>query len=206
MAKAYLIGGVPRCGKTTIALKTVAEHPMFATSTDSVRYTLRNLFSSKDNPALFNADASFEKTSGLELCKTGRASEIITVQNEESEVVWPSVRRIIEGYIEEDLDILVEGVALLPHLISELNCEYSAIFVGNTSPSHGEHMLRHARSGSYDWMSNRSDEAILEFAKFTNLFSEHFATEAKRYNMQFFDWSDSEYDTHIQRCVREVLN
>ena len=51
MAKAYLIGGVPRCGKTTIALKTVAEHPMFATSTDSVRYTLRNLFSSKDNPA-----------------------------------------------------------------------------------------------------------------------------------------------------------
>lgn len=205
MAKAYLIGGVPRCGKTTIALKAVREYPMFATSTDSVRYALRGLFSANDNLALFNAQKIFEKTSQLDLCKAGKASEIVTVQNEEFEAVWPSIRRIIEGYIEEDLDILVEGVALLPHLVNELACEYSAIFVGNTSLSHGRYMLDHARSGSYDWMSSRSDEAILEFAKLTNLFSEYFAAEAKKYGRQFLDWGDSEYDNHIQRCVQKIL-
>lgn len=205
VAKAYLIGGVPRCGKTSIALRVLKDKAMFATSTDSVRFSLRSLASADEQPALFNASEKFSEDHIRELCLSGRASEIIEAQNEESRAVWPTVQTIIQGYLQEDLDILVEGVAVLPEFVASLDWDRNVVFVGNTAPVHGEHMLAHARSGKYDWISDRSDDSIIAFAKFTNEFSNFLAEEALQYNMPFFDYATRDFDEHMQAATEKLL-
>lgn len=206
MAKVYLIGGVPRCGKTSIALQAVGKKPMFSTSTDSVRFLLRDVYTYEQMPALFDARDKFSESAVLELYSTGRAHEIIDAQNKESEIVWKAVRRVIDGYLEEDIDILIEGVAILPSFIATVECDYKAIFVGNTSPRHAEYMLAHARSGRYDWLSKRSDESIKAFAKFTNEFSEFFAQEAAKYNMEYVEYGDGDFNEYVAEAAEKLIN
>lgn len=205
MAKAYLIGGTPRCGKTSIALAALKVHPMFATSTDSIRYTLRDVLTKENVPDLFAAHEKFTEESIVRLCSSGKSSEIVEWQNKESRVVWKSVQRCIEGFIAEDLDILVEGVAILPEFLSQLTCEYSAVFVGNTDPSHVQHMLEYARSGRYDWMSAFNDETIRQFGQFTSVFSKYLQTESEKHGYRFVDMAQGDYEATKIEVVKQLL-
>lgn len=53
MATAYLVGSAPRGGKTTLALRVVARHPMFAVSADTVRDILQGVLKPDAHPDLF---------------------------------------------------------------------------------------------------------------------------------------------------------
>jgi 2-phosphoglycerate kinase len=205
MARAYLIGGTPRCGKTSIALDTVKIHPMFSTSTDSLRYILRGLLSADDYPDLFAASEKFTEEAIVALCSTGHAYEIVEWQNKESAVVWDAVKRCIEGFISEDLDILIEGVAIMPEFLSQLSCDYSAVFVGNSNPEHGKIMLDYARSGSYDWMRDFKDETILQFAEFTKKFSIYLHDESLKNGYKYFDMYTDDYARIKAAAVDELL-
>ncbi len=205
MAKAYLVGGVPRCGKTSVALKAVALRPMFSTSTDSTRYLLRSLSTADHQPALFAAAEVFSESHVLSLRESGSSQSIIDAQNQESEIVWKSVKRVIEGYIAEDLDVLVEGVAILPHLVGELQCDYAAVFLGNSSTRHGEQMLAYARSNRYDWLKTWSDDAIRALAEFTNDYSVYFEEQARKNGMAYFDGANGTFEDTITAATRSLL-
>lgn len=178
---------------------------MFSSSTDSIRYILRSTLTRENSPDLFGANDKFTEQSIIELCSTGRASEITDWQNKESKVVWKSVKQCIEGFIAEDLDILVEGVAILPEFIAELDCDFSTVFIGNTNKDHGQIMLDFARSGSYDWMSKFSDEAILQFGAFTSSFSNHLQAEAKKYGYKYYDMGAGDYTANKLVVVESLL-
>lgn len=203
-AKAYLVGGVPRTGKTTIARRLMAERPMFAISTDSIRMIQRNLVSEADYPELFEANSKFTETAMRELCAQGNASEIVDAQNAESEIVWRSVKDFIEGTVAEGFDVLVEGVAILPKLVDELNCDFRAVFVGNSSLERPA-MQRSAHADPLDWMHEYSDETFHQFSKFTALHSEYYNSEAKKHDLRYCEVKEETFEKDILSVLSHLL-
>jgi hypothetical protein len=64
------------------------------------------------------------------------------MQNKESVALWPSLLAFMNTFVEDKAVHIVEGVALLPNLVSQVtNSPRKVIYVGNTNPKHYQSML-----------------------------------------------------------------
>lgn len=118
MHKIILIGGAPTSGKTYLAKKLSQELNIPWISTDTIREQMRGIVRKEDYPALFkHAGATGDMAE--EFLTQNTAKEIVDHQNTESEDVWKGVKALIEGdYVWGSM--IIEGVAILPHLVSEI--------------------------------------------------------------------------------------
>jgi 2-phosphoglycerate kinase len=119
MDKIILIGGSPTAGKSYTA-KRIAEHLELPwISTDTIREQMRKIVRKEDYPDLFHhSEATSERA--VEFLTHNTANEIVKHQNEESVEVWKGVKALIEtDYVWNSF--IVEGVAILPHLIAGLS-------------------------------------------------------------------------------------
>lgn len=145
MAKAYFIGGTPRVGKTTLTIKTLHRKAMMAASTDALRYTLRQVLSKDEYPDLFYLGKYTSNDPERREYIRDHPENVIDIQNKESAIVWKSVNNFVKSNLEDGFDILIEGIAILPELLSKVDYEYQAIFLGNQSESHYDRILTSAR-------------------------------------------------------------
>jgi 2-phosphoglycerate kinase len=118
MDRVILIGGAPTVGKSYLARKIAEELDLPWISTDTVREQMRQVVRKEDYPHLFiHANATAE--TAVEFLTHNTAKEIVDHQNKESLEVWKGVEALINtDYVWGSF--VVEGVAVLPSLISEL--------------------------------------------------------------------------------------
>lgn len=154
MPKVYLIGGSPRTGKTYLTKDLLKQKPILATSTDAIRYMLRQIKNAEDEPDLFHLGKFTSNDAKHRKELLNEPEKFIDLQNKESKIVWKSLLDYIHSNMEDGQDILIEGIAVLPELVSKLECEFNAIFIGNKSIEHYETILKIARQDEYDWMHN----------------------------------------------------
>ena len=197
MANIYFIGGSPRVGKTKLTLLTVAKHPMFSISTDATREALRKIYTKQQKPALFKI---------CEVDQPGNVAWRIKVQVEESKEFWPFVVNNILSHNEDGLDVLVEGVAVLPELIKNFPLPNKAVFIGNTNEQHVETILKHAQTNKHDWLHTRDEAYIREFATFVTGYSKFIKAEAEKYSMQYIDMDSADYRSAQQRAADTLLH
>ena len=207
MPKAYLISGAPRIGKTTVMHALVEKRPMQSISTDTIRSLLRRMM-----PKTIENQALFERVEGVNgfareqiLLYLKDVNQVMDDQYDESRIVWEAVKHIITSSMEDGIDIAVEGVAVLPEKISELNCEWSAVVLGNTSKNLGDIVRKSAMENKYDWLHG-CDPQILDarigFLIESNL---HFKGQAERYNLPFVDIAEYGYENAIREAVEELM-
>lgn len=201
VAKVYLIGGAPRVGKTTLAHAFIAQKPILATSSDAIRYTLRNLISKSQMPDLFENNKYYTGNPVINDNVGLYLNKIIEYQNKESSIVWKSVVNFIEGNLIDGNDILIEGIAVVPEFVAKLTCEYSVIFLGNQEESHFEIMLNSARTNKYDWLSIRDDTGIKASFLFNKAYSKVMQKEAEKYNMKYLEMSDHNFQASLQEAM-----
>ena len=202
--KAYLIGGAPRTGKTVMMHRFMREKPMMAISTDAVRYLVRRIDAINDE-RLFSSHEQDQMSDEARIDQHNNQSDaVIRRQNTESEAVWPYCEKIIASNQEDGLDIFVEGVAVLPKLLSAAEYPHKAIFIGNQSEEFYDSIVKSARENTYDWMHSYSDELIKSYANFFNDLSRYFETECKKFGYQYIEASDQNFDETIKLCVNEL--
>lgn len=205
MAKAFLIGGTPRVGKTTLTLRFLKEKPILATSTDAVRYMMRQIIKKSDEPDLFHLGKYTSNNPEHQAYLRDHSSEIISIQNSESAIVWRSVKDLIESNIADGFDVLIEGIAVLPKFVRQLECAYTAVFLGNQSDLHVQTILHTARKNSNDWMHNLDDQTIEAFAIFNKSFSKYIQGEAARYNLHYVEVHDDNFEHDISQALTFLL-
>ena len=118
MNKIILIGGAPTNGKSYIARKLSEKLNLPWISTDTIREVMRKIVRPDDYPRLFKFAG--QEITAENYLSTHTPQQIVDSQNEESEVVWKGIK----AFIEEDYvwkTFIVEGVAILPHLVKELD-------------------------------------------------------------------------------------
>ncbi len=205
MAKAYLIGDPPRVGKTSLTLKFIERKPILATSTDAIRYTLRRVVDEHSKPDLFNVGKFTSNDPEQRKYLTEHVQEVIDQQNTESSIVWKSTVDFINSNLEDGFDILIEGIAVLPSFVKDLQCEYSVVFIGNQSDEHFNTILNQARNNPNDWLHNLEDETIKAFCLFGQCFSKYLEDEAKSLSMSYIEVMDNKFDECLTSALNELI-
>ena len=108
-----MIGGAPTTGKSTIAQSLAKQLELPWLSTDQIRNTMRVVANKDKYPNLFNGglDAETFHTSFT-------ASEIVDKEVAQSEAAWLGIKAFINEDYTWPNGFIIEGVNILPHLVS----------------------------------------------------------------------------------------
>jgi len=115
-------------------------------------------------------------------------AELIDYVRKESYVVWKAVEAFIRRENIKGRDILIEGVAILPELMSQLDdIPHRVVFIGNQGENHKENIKKTAEENEYDWMRDVSDQYIGAFAMFVKRMSGYIEQETKKHGFKYIE-------------------
>ncbi len=183
----FLVGGPPRIGKSIITREIQQKHAVSVVSTDTICAVLERVLSSETVPDLF----VFETLYALPMTErvtfiNKDPTALIAYVRKESAVVWNAVEAFVRREHEERRDVLIEGVAVLPELVSQLeHIPHRVVFLGNQSEHHHKNITQSIREHPHDWMQNMSDEYIDAFALFVRRMSAYVEQEANTYGFTY---------------------
>ena len=203
----YFVGGPPRVGKSIIARAVTERHGISAVSTDSLGAVLETVLDPEVAPGLF-AVSRFNEMAEADRIRlmTQDAASRIAYQIEESTAVWGAVEPFVLREQEEGRDLVVEGVAVLPELVAQLEgVDHRVVFVGNQGPRQRENIKRSAKENEHDWMRHASDEYIAAFATFVAAMSSYIEKEARRCRFAYIEMDGQSFSGTMAKVINVLL-
>ena len=185
----FLLGGPPRVGKSIISNEIRRKFAVSVVSTDTLGAVLENILSPEVAPDLFVFGKFNEMpmTERVKLIMEDPAA-LIDYVRKESHVVWKAVEAFIRRENNEGRDVLIEGVAVLPELMSLLDdIPHRVVFIGNQGENHKENIKKSADENELDWMRGVSDQYIGAYAMFVKRMSAYIEQEAKKYGFDYIE-------------------
>jgi 2-phosphoglycerate kinase len=202
----FLLGGPPRVGKSIISNEIRQKYALSVVSTDSLGAVLENVLSPEAAPDLF----VFGKVNEMPVAERVKfvmkdPAELIDYVRRESHVVWNAVEAFIRRENYEGRDVLIEGVAVLPELVSQLeDIPHRVVFIGNQGENHKENIKKSAEENEHDWMRGVSDQYIGAYAMFVKRMSAYIEQEAKKYGFKYIEM-DRELFGDVAEAVMKSL-
>ncbi len=165
----YLLGGVARTGKSTIARRFLIETgtPFFA-----LDYLMMGCHAAPQLGVDPNED---DRQIAAQLA--------------------PIIKAMATAMLENSEEYLLEGVQLQPQVAAELSRRFPGqvrtAFVGYTAidPLIKVQQLRHFDGGNNDWLRHESDEALLAMVARLKAISQWVQAECQKYGLPYFDTS-----------------
>ncbi len=211
LSRTYFVAGPPRVGKTLLSYALAEKIKGHVVSTDAIRDAVKKGTEEKAED-LFRLRRENSLTEE-EWLKEHLENPEITIgnQNAESEAFWKSVVAFCDTFCEDSAIHIVEGVALLPHLVAQMdNKPAHVIYVGNSNPDHFKSMLEFSRNHpEQDWMAalNYSEKRIEGMANFVRAMSLYFKSEAEKYGFPYYEISDEDFKGSIEKIIeKEILS
>ena len=203
----YLLGGPPRVGKSVISRTITAGHGINVVSTDSLGAVLESVLAPEAEPGLFAISKINEMTAVDRIAlMVEETAERISYQIQEGHAVWRAVKPFIQREENEGRDVVMEGVAVLPELVSQLeSIDHRVVFIGNQGDEHGENIRRGAKQNEHDWMRHASDEYIDAFATFVVEMSRYVEREARRYGFRYVEMDGRPFNDAAADVVESLL-
>lgn len=112
----------------------------------------------------------------------------------------------IHSYNEDGIDLIMEGVAVLPEFAAKLDVPCKSVFLGNTSSDHAAVIKQQARGNEHDWMYAHSDAEIEKAAEFFALFSSSVQVEAKQYGLRYVEIADGNFEESLSSAAEYLLS
>ena len=207
----YLIGGAPRCGKTTLAeaLTRRVSFPSFTldhvTSVISPyipehEYATRLPLRVARQETNFSNDVFYSKYS---------AEQSVGIYLRQAETFWPGVESFIKYAVQDEHDLILEGWQILPRLLHaavtpENRDKLKVIFLYKLDPARIVSGLK-ASTARNDWVvRNTKDEStFLAIAKMISHFGGYTEKEAKRYGFRSVN-TDSDFGRTIEETLASI--
>jgi 2-phosphoglycerate kinase len=202
----FLLGGPPRVGKSIISSEIRQKHAVSVVSTDSLSAVLENVLCSEAAPDLF-ALSRFDEMPMAERVKLmiEEPAELIDCVRKESHAVWKAVEAFIARENNEGRDALIEGVAVLPELMSQLeDIPYQVVFIGNQGENHRENIKKSAEENEHDWMRGVSDQYIDAFAAFVKRMSAYIEQEAKKFGFEYVEMDKKMFGDVTEEVMKSL--
>lgn len=182
MPTTYFIGGAPRSGKTTVIQELIKQKPMLAASTDAIRRVAKSLTSTQINPRLHKTDRGlFASEQYMKLLHENPA-KLIDYEIDAAEETWKSVLDFISYYQGDGKYTALEGIAILPKGLAEVNFRYKAVFfihLGDQTDA----ILAHAKANPSDWLHEYDDDTVRAFCASNQQHNQYFYDEATKYGL-----------------------
>ena len=194
-------------GKSLIAETITRQHGINAVSTDSLGAVLETVLSREADPGLF-AISRFNEMPEADRIRVMAENPVrrIDYQIEESKAVWQAVVPFVLREQEEGRSLVVEGVAVLPELVANLEgIDCRAVFVGNRGLTHQENIRRGAIAREHDWMHHASDQYIDAFAAFVGQMSKYIEKEARTYGFDYVEMGERPFSDAVAEVVDALV-
>jgi 2-phosphoglycerate kinase len=162
--KIILIGGAQATGKTTLAKEFSSRLGIPYISTDQIR-TIYGI-----------------TTNG----KEGIEGEI-----KNYEEIWKGVERLIRNHFPWE-NIIVEGVAILPHLVASLDIKVSPVFIIDTDEERITETIY--KRSLLPWIKTKTEEQQRKKVSDIIAFNNFIQSEAQKYNLPLLEVSKSSQD------------
>jgi 2-phosphoglycerate kinase len=200
--RTYFIAGPPRVGKTLLSYKLAEKIRGHVVTTDAIRSAAKRACTDK-NSDIFRINKENDLPEEEWLSKHLEHPEMVVEdQNRESVAFWPSIIAFCNNFCEDNANHIVEGVALLPSLVSQMKDKPAHIvYVGNTSEEHLKSMLDFSKKfPEQDWMAamGYSEKKIEGMAKFVKEMSQYFKSEAEKYGFPYFEIKDYNFEGSLE--------
>ena len=202
----FLIGGPPRVGKSILSGEIRQKRAVSVVSTDTLGAVLENVLGPEAAPDLF-VFGKFHEMPMAERVKLimKDPAELIDYVRKESYVVWKAVEAFIRRENDEGRDLLIEGVAILPELMRQLeDIPHRAVFIGNQGANLKENIRKSAKENDYDWMRGVSDQFIGAFALFVKQMSGYIEQETKQYGFKYIEMDKKQFGDVTEDVMKSL--
>ena len=207
----YLIGGPPRCGKTTLAKTMSKKFGIPWISTDMLEVVSGE----------YMTQAEWNKTHPYSLLRRkhktndafyGKLSpqEIISVLRRQARATSVAIDMAAICEINDGNDYIIEGYHIEPSLASKLTKKYDkknikAVFVTKRNPIAFARDVKKSTTPN-DWLivGTKKEETFLKVGEMVSLFSGHFESETKKYGFKVYNM-DEDFQGKLAQASMSLL-
>ncbi|OGF21307.1 hypothetical protein A2316_02000 [Candidatus Falkowbacteria bacterium RIFOXYB2_FULL_38_15] len=201
----YLIGGPPKCGKTTLAKRLSKSKGIPWVSTDTLQcvikpYMNKKYFSKKfptNNQRGKNNDEKYSKYS---------TNEIVEAYQQQAKTSYQAIDMFTVCEITDGNDFVVEGYHVEPELVADLNSKYpnkiKSIFLIKTDELKFINDIKKSTTPN-DWIIARTnkEETYGKIAKMICEYGKFFKKESEKHGFKVLNMDD-DFDNQINEAIK----
>lgn len=192
----YLIGGPPKCGKTTLAKKLSKSLGIPWVSTDTLENVIKPYLNKKDLREKFPSSALRCKSNDEKYSKYS-ANEIILAYRKQAKTVSKAIDMFMLCEMKDGNSVIMEGYHIEPALVKKLQMKYGAknirgIFLVKTDTKKFISNIGESSTPN-DWIISRTHkkETFQKIADMIIKYGIIFRQEAKKYKFTVLNMDDN---------------
>lgn len=206
----YLIGGPPKCGKTTLA-KTLSKKLLIPwISSDTLQNIVWAYTPKEQHPALFS-HSYLRRESNDEFYTHHAPEAIVQGYVEQSKATYDAISMMAETYLTDEDDFIVEGYQVTPEIVSRILKKFGSEHIRTAFllKRDEEKMLQdfHKSTTPNDWILRKTKEeaTFAKIARMIAVYSTYIEQEAKKYDLPLFEM-DADFSASLEKAVKHLTN
>ncbi|KKP41149.1 MAG: hypothetical protein UR31_C0036G0007 [Parcubacteria group bacterium GW2011_GWA2_33_14] len=199
----YLIGGPPKCGKTTLSKKLSKKLGIPWISADTLQTIAKEYTNKKDISKKFpwSTIRKIKKSNDIAFGEY-TSKEIVKLYTTQAKVTYGAIDMVSICEITDGNDYIIEGYQVEPQLVSALYKKYGAenfkaVFLIKKDISKFVEDLRKSTTPN-DWIIEKTkyEETYGKIAKMISEYGSYFEAEATKYEFKVFNM-DEDFDKKL---------
>ena len=206
----YLIGGPPRCGKTTLAKKMSKKLGIPWISTDTLEnivgayWTKEELVKNRPYSQLRRKDGDKHNDTFYNKYST---QKIISVLKGQARPIFKAIEMVVVCELTDGNDYIIEGYHIVPSVVARLVKKYGeknvkTVFLTKTNALKFASNVKKSTTPN-DWLLvlTKKEETFLKVGEMIAEYSKDFEVEAKKYGLKVF-----KMDNDFNKKIIEAIN
>lgn len=206
----YLIGGPPKCGKTTLA-KTLSKKLLIPWISSDTLENIAWAYIPKEQHSTLFSHRYLRGESNDEFYAQHTPEAIVQGYVEQSKATYDAISMMAETYLTDGDDFIVEGYQVTPEIVSQILKKFGNEHIKTAFllKRDEEKMLQDFRKSTTpnDWILRKTkDEATFaNIARMITVYSDYIEQEAKKYDLPLFEM-DADFNVSLEKAIKHLTN
>ncbi len=204
----YLIGGPPKCGKTTLAKKLSRQFHIPWVSTDTLQSVARAYLSKNEQKYRLPLKQATWRTND-EKYSHWSTKKIVNEYRTKSKGVYPAIEMFCISEIKDGNDYIVEGYHVTPQIAASLMKKYGSknfmvIFLIRTDNQRFVSDIKKSKTPN-DWILARTKnkETFTKISDMVIYYGQFFRKEGKKYKFRVLEMDD--FKINLSRAAKHLM-
>ena len=201
----FLIGGPPKCGKTTLAKALSQRLSISQISADTLQNIARSYIDQKDYKKFFPLRA-IKGQDNDETYSQNSSESIIQAYIEQGKTSYEAISVVTETYLIDEDNFIIEGYQITPQIVNQIIEKYGsdkvkAIFlVKNDENKFVEDIYKSSTPNDWIIKKTKDKNTFFKIAEMITGYSKYFNDEANKYNFTVMNM-DHNFEAQIEKAI-----
>src|SRR3989344_1720203 len=192
----YLIGGPPKCGKTTLSKKLSREFGIPWISADTLQNIVKAYTPKEKHKTLF-PHSYLRGGSNDEFYSKHLTKEIVKNYIKQGKATYDAISMMAETYLADEDDFIVEGYQITPEIVNRIIKKFGkehikAVFLVKRNEQKFIDSI-HKSTTPNDWVIRKTkhESTYGKIAKMITEYGKYFEKEAKKHGFKVFNMDEN---------------